>query len=124
MIEREWRKPCHIFGFQSIAFDSKLLQNRIHVDRVPESEYIDDKSQCAELILLSLSITLPQLTSFAVKNSARQAVPILPAVELSKRPPPFKLIIDGCQDMNRLVDAADLGTACANLVGRQPGACA
>jgi hypothetical protein len=44
-----------------------------------------------------------------MKNGPRQAVPILPAVELSKRPPPFKLIIDGCQDMNRLVDAADLG---------------
>ena len=71
---------------------------------------------------LVLSITLPQLTSFAVKSSARQAVSDPPAVELSKRPPPFKLIIDGCQDMNRLVDAADLGTACANLVGRQPGA--
>ena len=37
MIEGEQRKPCHVFRFQSIAFDSKLLQNRIHVDRVPES---------------------------------------------------------------------------------------
>jgi hypothetical protein len=36
-----------------------LLQNRIHVDRVPESEDVDYKSQCAELVLLSLSITLP-----------------------------------------------------------------
>jgi len=89
VIEGERRKPCHIFRFQSIAFDSKLLQNRIHVDRVPESE---------------------DVALFAVKNGRCQAVPILPAVELSKRPPPFKLIIDGCQDMNRLVDAADLGT--------------
>ena len=54
-----------------MALDSKLLQNRIHVDRVPESEDVDYKAQCAELILLSLSITLPQLTAFAVKNSPR-----------------------------------------------------
>ena len=49
-----------------------------------------------------------------------------PAVELSKRPPPFKLIIDVCQDMNRLVDAADLGHGLFNSGpdGRQPGACA
>ena len=46
VIEGERRKPCHIFRFQSIAFDSKLLQNRIHVDRVPESEDVDYKSQC------------------------------------------------------------------------------
>ena len=59
MIEGERRKPCHIFRFQSIAFDSKLLQNRIHVDRVPESEDVDYKSQCIEVVLLSLSITLP-----------------------------------------------------------------
>ena len=45
MIEGERRKPCHIFRFQSIAFDSKLLQNRIHVDRVPESEDVDYKSR-------------------------------------------------------------------------------
>src|SRR5260370_18521492 len=52
-----------------------------------------------------------------MKNGQRQAVPILPAVELSKRPPPFKLIIDGCQDMNRLVDAADLGHGLRQLGG-------
>ena len=44
-----------------------------------------------------------------MENDPRQAVPILAAVKLSKRSPPFELIIDGCQNMDRLVDAADLG---------------
>ena len=50
---------CHIFRFQSISFDSKLLHNRIHIDRVPQNNDVNYKPQCAELVLLSLSITLP-----------------------------------------------------------------
>jgi hypothetical protein len=41
---------------------------------------------------------------------------ILLAVELSKRSLPSKLIIDGCQRMNRHIDASIFATAWANLV--------
>ena len=74
MIEGERRKPCHILRFQSIAFDSKLLQSRFHVDRVPESEDVDYKSQCAELVLLSLSITLQPSSTREVCKGPRQDV--------------------------------------------------
>jgi hypothetical protein len=49
VIEGERRKPCHVFGFQGMAFHSKLLQNRIHVDRVPEDQDVDYKGSSQNL---------------------------------------------------------------------------
>jgi hypothetical protein len=85
------------------------------INRVPEDNDVDDESQCAELILLSLSIMLSQFASFAMENDPRQAVPILAAVELSKRSPALGLVIDRRQNMDRLVDAADLGHGLCQL---------
>jgi hypothetical protein len=59
-----------------------------------------------------------------MEKDPRQAVSILAAVELNKRSPALGLIIDRRQNMDRLVDAADLGhglcqlgRAVANLEG-------
>src|SRR5216684_1828261 len=51
----------------------------------------------------------------AMENDPRQAVPILAAVELSKRSPALGLVIDRRQNMDRLVDAADLGHGLCQL---------
>jgi hypothetical protein len=83
-----------------------LLDNGIHLNRVPEDNDVDDETQSAELILLSLSIMLPQFTSFAMENDPRQAVSMLAAIELNQHSSAFRLIIDRRQNMDRLVDAA------------------
>lgn len=73
--------------------------------------------QCTELVLLSFSVVLSQLTSFAVENGSRQTVPILAAVELGERPPAFGLVIDRRQNVNRLINAADLGHSLGQFGG-------
>ena len=95
MVKHYGRKPRHVSIFQGISFRSKLLQGCIHIDRVPKSDDVDHEPQRSELIFLSLAVMLPQLASFAMEDGPRQAVPILAAVELRKRPPPFGLVIDG-----------------------------
>jgi hypothetical protein len=86
-----------------------LLQCCIHIDRVPKSDDVDHEPQSSELIFLSLAVMLPQLASFAMEDGPREAMPILAAVKLRQDSPPFGLVINGCEEVNRFIDAADLG---------------
>ena len=52
-----------------------------------------------------------------MENNPRQAVSILAAIELNQRSSAFRLIIDRGQNMDGLVDAADLGHGLCQLGG-------
>ena len=54
-----------------ISIASELLDNCIHINRVPEDNEVDDETQGVELILLSPSIMLLQFASFAMENNPR-----------------------------------------------------
>jgi hypothetical protein len=64
----------------------------------------------------NVAVTYP----FAMENNPRRAVSILAPAELNKRPPLFGVVIDRRQNMNRLVDGADLGDGLCQL-GRAVG---
>ncbi len=38
MVKHKRRKPRHVCKFQGVSFASKLLQGRIHIDRVPKGD--------------------------------------------------------------------------------------
>ena len=68
MVEDERRKPCDILCLDWKPFNLKLFQGSVHVKRVPEHDDIDHESERAQLILLPLSVSLPQFTPFAMEK--------------------------------------------------------
>jgi len=65
-----------------VPFQAQLVERSLHADRVPKDDHVNDESERPELILLSLPIALTQFGSFAVEDSATQAVSSLTSVEL------------------------------------------
>lgn len=91
------------------ALLAKLTQRRIHVDRVPEHNHVDDQSERAELILLALPIPLPQLPALAVKGGARKHVTALTAVELNEDATAVAVVVEVVEQVDGLDDAAEFG---------------
>jgi hypothetical protein len=63
---RRRRQPGSVLIPDGIAFFSELLENGVHINSVSEHDDVNNKPQSAELILLSLTIPLPQLSPFAM----------------------------------------------------------
>src|ERR1700693_4560574 len=88
---------------------SKLLESRFDIEGVSEDDDVHHEAQRAELVFLPLSITLAEFTPLAMKDRPRQFVPVLAAIQLRERPPPFGFIVYVCEAVNGLVDASELG---------------
>ena len=105
----ERRKPGLVFRQNWVALASKLSQDRVRVQRVPQDDHVDDQTEGAELIFLAFAIPLVQLAALAVENVAGQAVPAFAEIELLQGTAPAVLVVDKSQRVDGLVDAADLG---------------
>jgi hypothetical protein len=86
-----------------------LIEDRIHIDGVPQNDHVHYQAECTQLIFLSLAISLVEFAALAMKNVTRQAVPAFAQIELLKRASPARLVVDEVKRVDSLVDAADLG---------------
>ena len=64
----------------------------MRVDRVPEHDDVDHETECPELVLLALAVTLAQLALLAVEDGAREPVAALVTVELAEDAAPEILV--------------------------------
>jgi hypothetical protein len=46
----------------------ELVEDGIHVDRVPQNDGVDDQAKGAELVFLALAVALAQLDALAVED--------------------------------------------------------
>jgi hypothetical protein len=105
----QWRQPGHVFGEHRKALSPKLLECRIDIKRVPENDDVDHESKSSELVFLSFPIALTQFAPLAVKNSSCQLVAVLATIQLSKRPPAFRLVVNIGKAVDGFVDAPEFG---------------
>ena len=66
----------------SLRAQLATVEDRLHVDGIPQDDHVKDEAQRPELILLTLPVALTQFAALAVEDGASQAVPALPSVEL------------------------------------------
>lgn len=59
---------------------SQMFKRCFDVDRAPEHDHVDVKSEGSKLILLPFAITLAQFGALIVKDGPTQAVPSFAAV--------------------------------------------
>jgi hypothetical protein len=71
-----------------------LLQRRLHRERIPQDNRIDDQAQRPQLIFLSLTVPLPEFAPLPVKDCAGDAMAGFAPIELGEHPPPLVLIIN------------------------------
>ena len=76
------------------AFAAEAIERRIHVDRVPQDNEIDDETKRPELVFLAFPIALPQFTALAVEDDPRELVATLAAIELDQDAAAVTLVID------------------------------
>jgi len=76
MLEPEGRKSSNVLVPDLVPLRHELVQRRVHVDRVPEHDQIDRQPERAQLVLLTLSVTLAQLTPPAMKDDAGELVTV------------------------------------------------
>ena len=88
------REPDDIFVAHRKALLSELGERGFHVEGVPQRDYVHDQSQSAQLVFLSLAIVLPQLSTFAVEDSACDAMASFAPVQLRERLPALGFIVD------------------------------
>src|SRR5215831_14194841 len=77
-----------------IAFGFELPECRIHIDRVPQDNHVDDQSQGPQLVFLPFAVALAQLPPPTMENRASQLVPVLMTVELEEHPAPDRFLIN------------------------------
>jgi hypothetical protein len=102
MLEAERRQPSNVLGPDVEAFGAEAIERRIHVDRVPQDDEIDDKPKCPELIFLAFPLALPQFTAFAVEDNPRQLVATFAPVKLDQDAAAVTLVVDEAQHIERL----------------------
>ena len=66
-VEPEWGQSGDILVAQVVPLAAKLIQRRVHVDRVPEDDDVHHQAEGAELVLLALAVALSQFAAFAVE---------------------------------------------------------
>ena len=107
-----WSKPSGDRRATSImhveALDAELVQCRIHVDRVPGHDDIHHQAECFELVVLTLSVALPQFAALAVEHGAGELMTALSTVELHQNAAAVGLIVDEPEQVERLDEAAEL----------------
>jgi len=107
-------------GRQDVPFFPKLRKRRVHVDRIPQHDDVESQAQGSKLILLPFAIALPQLAALSMENLTGHAVTAFPAIQLPERRAAAALVVDVCENMQRLLDPTEFRQACANRFGRSP----
>lgn len=108
MSEAERRQPRHVFRFYFVSLGTELIQRRLHIDRIPQHQQVDDQTERTELIFLPFAVTLAQLTPAAVKDFSGQSMASFAAVKLGQDPAAVGLIVDQSQQVECLGDAAQV----------------
>ena len=76
-----------------------MAQRCIHVAGVPQDQRIDYETQCAELIFLTLAVTLPEFPALAMKALACQPMAALSTIQLRENAAAIKRLVDEGQQM-------------------------
>jgi hypothetical protein len=87
-------QPGHVFREHWKALSPELLERRIDIKCVPENDDVDHESKGSKLVFLPFPIALTQFAPFAVKNGSCQLVAVLATIQLSERPPAFRLVVN------------------------------
>ena len=61
MLKNRRCQPGFVLIPDEVSLLAELVERGIHIDGVPEHDYVDDQSQGAEPVFLPLTIALPQL---------------------------------------------------------------
>ena len=61
-----------------------MIQRTVHVLGVPQHDHVDDQPECAELVLLALSVLLAQLALLTEEDGSTHSVAALAPVELGQ----------------------------------------
>ena len=108
MLEAERGQPGDVLGTDAEAFSTKALQRRVHVDRVPQDDEIDDEAERAKLVFLTFAIALPQFAALAVEYDARKLVATFATIELDQDAAAITFVVDEAQHIERLGKAPQL----------------
>ena len=106
MLEAKRQQAGHVLWAHVKALGAKLVQRRVHIDRVSEHDDVDHQAQGAELVLLAFAIALAKLAALAVEYGAGELMPALATVELHQDAAPVCLVIDVGQQVEALHCAA------------------
>jgi hypothetical protein len=96
----ERRQAGDILRPDLVALGAQLAHCRVHVDRIPEHDEIDDQPEGAKLVFLALTIALAKLATLAVEDDAGELVAALAAVELDQNAPSIARIVDEAQQVD------------------------
>ena len=86
MLEAEQRQAGDVFTPGVLAYGTELSQGRVHVQRVPEHDYVDHETKRTELIFLAFPITLTQFAALAMDYGTGKLVAALATIELDQDP--------------------------------------
>lgn len=70
-----------------------LVERILHIPGIPEYDYIYDKAQHSQLILLPLPVSLTKLASLAMKHMAGDTVSSLATIQLCLNAPAIVLVV-------------------------------
>jgi hypothetical protein len=114
--ETERRQACDTLP--SIASGDELVDRRIHVDRVPEHDEIDNQAECSKIIFLSFAIALAQCAMLPVENDAGELVSAFVTFELDKYPASVAWLSMKCRRYRVLMSRPSSCKARARRAGR------
>ena len=67
MVGAKRRQPGNVLGPDVEAFGTEAIERRIHVDRVPQNDEINDETEGPKLVFLPFAIGRLQFTAPVVK---------------------------------------------------------
>ena len=108
MVEAQWRQAGDVLVTNVMPPGAKLVQRRVHVNRVPEHDDVDHQTESAELIFLALAVALAQLSALAMEHRASELMASLAAVELHQYSPPICAVFDVPKQVKRLHQTSHL----------------
>jgi hypothetical protein len=117
VLVNQGRQPGHVVREHWKPLGPELFKCQIDIKRVPENDDIDHKPEGSKLVFLPFPIALAQFASFAVKNSSRQLVAVLAAIQLSQRSPAFRPVVNIGKAVDGFVYAPEFGDSLSLLRG-------
>lgn len=105
--ERERRDVCEIPIRHDFSRGPELIDDSLHLDRVPDNDGIREKAQAARLVHDLLEVALSEFALVGEEKPSRELVALLAAVELKLDPVPDFVIVDVAENVNRLHDAPE-----------------
>ena len=85
-----------------------MIQRRIDIAGIPENQSIQYETKRAQLILLSLTVTLPKFTSLAMKTLTRQPMAPFTPIQLRQNAAPIRRVIDESEQVERFWNTSKL----------------